>query len=680
MWTVNDTMVCMRKKKLITAEDLLNLVSVGDPQISPDGSQVLYTKKIAKDVRNHISIWVALAKGNDTPRALTNEGKDSMPRWSPDGTKVAFVRGGKSGANIYVIDMHGGEPAQLSNFPEGVISAMKWCPNGKSLAVSYRQTDKPFTNALAESRKKTKESDPPFVTENLWYRLDGDGYFGHARFHLYIVDASTGKYRNVWKRDNLGFFSFTWSPKGDKIAITTNTSKKSLLDSRQTKVVVLDVASGKSKALPNCTKGPKDAITWSPNGRWLAWAGREGEESTYSTENLQLFVASASTGNAKNLTSNIDRCLMAVTLCDTGDVNFSPQICWTGDSKSLLVRIGWHGEEHICKIHRTGNKLTPITLGNCIYSMGNLSDDGKSIAMMHGSATTPPEICLGRLSARGLNIKQITNENTKWCEEHAIASPRDRWIKSKDKTNIHCWVMSPPKESKQKKSRPAILQIHGGPHCQYGWAFFHEFQCLASAGYTIVYTNPRGSKGYGVAHCEPIKNDWGGADWVDMQAIISMMKRSARVNPRNMGVMGGSYGGYMTNWIVGNCDDFKGAITDRCVSNLVSMGGNSDFPDKQDGYFGGNCWSRPEDRWRQSPIRHFDNATTPMLIIHSEGDLRCNIEQSEQVFTALKLQDIEARFVRYPRSTSHGLSRGGPVDLRIHRIGEILRWWKRQLR
>ena len=225
-----------------------------------------------------------------------------------------------------------------------------------------------------------------------------------------------------------------------------------------------------------------------------------------------------------------------------------------------------------------------------------------------------------------------------------------------------------------------MLQIHGGPHCQYGWMFFHEFQCLASAGYTVMYSNPRGSKGYGRDHCDAIRNDWGGADWIDMQSVIATMQKDKNINAKNMGVMGGSYGGYMTNWIVGHTNDFQGAITDRCVSNLVSMGGNSDFLDKEDGYFGGNFWSRPEERWSQSPIRHFGNVETPMLIIHSEGDLRCNIEQSDQVFAALKLRNIEARFVRYPKSTSHGFSRGGAPDMRKHRLNEILSWWKRQLR
>ena len=670
----------MAKKKLITPEELDNLVSVGNPQISPDGAQILYTKKCVKDGMNHTSIWIAQTKGSKQPRALTAQGKESTPRWSPDGNQVAFIRGNESGSQIFAIDMNGGEAQQLTNFPEGTISEMQWSPEGCCLAISYRQTEEPYTHAEAEKRKEKKASDPPIITEEAWYRLDGDGYFGHARFQLYLVNAETGAYKNIWKKDTMGFFSFCWSPKGDKIAITTNTSKRALTDSRPTKIVMYDIATGKNHTLPNCTKGPKDAICWSPNGKYLAYAGRESDESSYSTENLELYVASATKGNSKSITSDIDKCLMAVTLSDTGDVSFGAWLHWSHDSKNILAKVGWHGEVQICSIPRTGGKLKPLTSGNTNHSIGNFARDGKTCGMMLGCATSPPEIFAGKVGATKISIKQISSENSTWCKEHAIAAPKEKWITSNDNTKIQCWIMGPPKEAKHKRSKPTVLQIHGGPHAQYGWMFFHEFQCLAAAGYTVVYSNPRGSKGYGRDHCSAIRNDWGGADWVDMQGVIAMMQKEKNINSKNMGVMGGSYGGYMTNWIVGHTNEFRGAITDRCVSNLVSMGGNSDFLDKEDGYFGGNFWSRPEDRWRQSPIAHFGNVETPMLIIHSEGDLRCNIEQSDQVFAALKLRGIEARFVRYPKSTSHGFSRGGAPDMRKHRLNEILSWWKRQLK
>lgn len=213
-------------------------------------------------------------------------------------------------------------------------------------------------------------------------------------------------------------------------------------------------------------------------------------------------------------------------------------------------------------------------------------------------------------------------------------------------------------------------------------SYFHEFQCLAAAGYVVVFSNPRGSKGYGESWVRAIAGHWGCMDWEDIRSVKDWMKTLPFVDPGRLGVIGGSYGGYLVNWTVGHTDDFRAAITDRCVSNLVSKSLNSDYP-----YFPGKYWKgRPygdleaiADLWRDSPIAYFDRVQTPMLIIHSEGDLRCNIEQGEQVFTALCERGIPARFVRYPVSTSHGMSRNGPPDLRIHRLNEIMGWWERWL-
>jgi dipeptidyl aminopeptidase/acylaminoacyl peptidase len=209
--------------------------------------------------------------------------------------------------------------------------------------------------------------------------------------------------------------------------------------------------------------------------------------------------------------------------------------------------------------------------------------------------------------------------------------------------------------------------------------FFHELQVMAAAGYSIWYPNPRGSKGYGRAHCAAIRGAWGTKDWTDVRSVADAMQRDARTDPSRTGIMGGSYGGYMTNWAVAHAHRFRAAITDRCVSNLVSHAGNSDYPEIPGEYWRGMPWQRPEELWRASPIAHMKGVRTPMLIIHSAGDLRCNIEQGEQVHAALVTQDVPCRFVRYPAEASHGLSRMGPPDLRLHRLHEYLNWWRHWL-
>jgi dipeptidyl aminopeptidase/acylaminoacyl peptidase len=312
--------------------------------------------------------------------------------------------------------------------------------------------------------------------------------------------------------------------------------------------------------------------------------------------------------------------------------------------------------------------------------LGNLSADAARAALVIADACTPAEVGVGAFvgEAGPLNTRTLTRFNKPLIEEFEISEPEPHWIESADGTKVHVWVLKPA-GFKPGRKYPAVLEIHGGPHAQYGETFFHEFQVLAAAGYVVVYSNPRGSKGYGDGHCAAIKGNWGQADWRDVQAVIAFMKALPFVDTARLGVMGGSYGGYMTNWVIAHTHEFAAAITDRCVSNLVSMVGSSDLPLVPGEYWRGNSWDDTEALWEQSPLKHFGNVKTPTLIIHSEGDLRCNVEQAEQVFAALKLRKIPTRFVRYPSSTSHGLSRSGPPDLRIHRLQQIVSWWKEHL-
>jgi dipeptidyl aminopeptidase/acylaminoacyl peptidase len=301
------------------------------------------------------------------------------------------------------------------------------------------------------------------------------------------------------------------------------------------------------------------------------------------------------------------------------------------------------------------------------------------MALSIGGPTTLAEVAVAEVGAGPFKTTTLTDLNGPLLAELALAEPEPHRVRAEDGHEVHLWVMKPP-GARPGRKLPAVLEIHGGPHAMYGSGFFHEFQVLAGAGYAVFYANPRGSKGYGRDHCAAIRGAWGTADWTDVKAVTGFMHEQPYVDRKRMGVMGGSYGGYMTNWVIGHSRDFAGAITDRCVSNLVSMGGTSDYVDEPDRYFPGNFWDRPEARWQQSPLQHLGNAKTPTLIIHSEGDLRCNIEQAEQVFSALKLLGVPTRLVRYPATTSHGLSRNGPPDLRLDRLGQILEWWARYLR
>jgi len=671
-----------KSRRKITPEDLTRIIGVGDPRIAPDGERIVFTRSHVGEKNDPRStLWMVPADGDGDAVAFTNGEKDRHARWSPDGETIAFI--GKRGdtTQIHVISASGGEARALTSFPEGSIDTFRWSPDGERIAVSFRATDPDWTTDAKKSRKDNGRSDPPRVIDDWWYRLDGDGYFNEQRYRLHVVDVETGEDRCVYKRDTLGFFTFDFAPDSRRIAITTNRHKKAMLSAKTTEIVILDLATGRTREVPGLPEGPKDAVRWSPDGKLLAYAGRTGEDDTYSTENLELYVCEPGRGRPRSLTAKTDYCLMAIALTDTAEAAFGPAIEWHPDSKRVLFKVGWHGESHVATVPARGGKVELLTSGAYDHDMGNVSADGRRIALTRASVTVLPEVYVGDVKRDGIKTTALTSFNAPLLRKLDLAKAQSSWVKTPDGTRVQVWTMLPPGHKRGSKKRyPAVLEIHGGPHAMYGVGFFHEFQVLAAAGYAVFFSNPRGSKGYGRDHTAAIRGDWGSADWTDIQAVTAHIKKHPNVKPSRMGVMGGSYGGYMTNWAIGHTRDFAGAITDRCVSNVVTMAGTSDFVSAPDHYFPGNHWDRIEGRWAQSPIKHIGNAKTPTLIIHSEGDLRCNVEQAEQLFVALKLLNVPTRFVRYPQSSSHGMSRKGPPDLRLHRLDQILGWWDRYLK
>ena len=674
------------KSRGITPEDLLQLQFVSTPRISPDGQHVVLVKKHFGEKNEYTTnLWLVSRTGSigseawAPPRQFTNGGKDSHPRWSPDGHRIAFIGARTKGKpQIFVINTDGGEALALTGLPEGSIGGFAWSPDGRLIALSFRGQDPGWTTEAAKERKDKGLSDPPRVLDHYWYRLDGDGYFNGQRYRLLVVDTETGEHRTVYSKDTLGFFTFDFSPNSRELVVSSNTERRAGLKPWNDDLLRVDVATGKSTRIPDLPRGPKNSVKWSPDGKWIAYAGREGPDAIYGTENLELWVCDPVRGKAVCLTGDEDYCLLASPATDTAEVAFNPVFEWGPDGKAIYIQIGWHGEVHLASVRPTGGRITFHTHAVRAHALGNLSGDGSLAALTVGSPMKLDEVHVADLSQEDATTEAITDFNGEVLAKFELAKPSSHWVKTADGTRVHTWVLM-PRGYKRGRKYPAILEIHGGPHAQYGVGFFHEFQVLAAAGYAVFFSNPRGSKGYGRDHCHAIRGNWGVADWVDIQAVTEFMKSQPYVDTKRMGIMGGSYGGYMTNWAIGHTNDFAGAITDRCVSNLVSMFGSSDFLEPPDIYWPGNSWDRPERLWDQSPIKYFGNVKTPTLIIHSEGDLRCNIEQAEQVFSVLKLRNVPTRLVRYPRSTSHGLSRGGPPDLRVHRLNQVLSWWKKYL-
>jgi len=664
-------------KKPVTPEDLRRLQFVGDPQISPDGLLVLFTKKHVNDKNKYVTNLYTVAIDGTVQQWTQGESGAGQGRWSPDGANIAFISGReKPSAQIFLLPTTGGEARKLTDLPEGSIGSFKWSPDGKKIAFTFREQHPDWTEAAKKEQEEKGLSTPPKVIENVWYRLDGDGYFMGQRHALYVVDIGSGETKKLYDKDPMGSYSFDWAPDSKKLVVAHTLNERPMAMPDNDGLFILDLE-GNASPLTGLPFGPKSSVSWSPNGKLIAYIGDDNEANPWGVLNSKLFVVPAEGGPAKCLTRDDDYCLQAGVLGDSKEGAGDGSPIWSPDSKAVYLNISWHGESQIGFVQLDVARVKMLTKGKHCISVGNLSKNGERFACLYGTATRMQEVAVYDLAKHGSEPGVLTSVNKAFHEEFATVEPQDFWLDTPDKTKVHCWKMD-PLNPKGKKS-PAVLEIHGGPHALYGWTYFFEFQVLAAQGYTVVYSNPRGSKGYGEKHCDAIRGAWGDKDWVDIAAVKDWMKSQGGIDSKRMGVMGGSYGGYMTNWAIGHTNDFKAAITDRCVSNLVSFGGNCDFPMIPDGYWKGAPWGDISVLWKQSPIAYFDKVTTPTLIIHSEGDLRCNIEQGEQVFAALQQRGIESRFVRYPQSTSHGLSRGGPADLRIHRLNEIVNWWKKHL-
>jgi dipeptidyl aminopeptidase/acylaminoacyl peptidase len=666
-------------KRAIRVDDLLKFIFVGDPQISPDGSRILFTRKHISEKNKYVTNLHTVDMEGQVRQWTQGEGGAGHGRWSPDGTQIAFISGRDKPGQIYIIGTEGGEARKATSLPEGNLGGFRWSPDGKKIAFTFREQDPVWTEKAKKEREEKGLSTPPREIDTVWYRLDGDGYFLNQRHAIYVLDVDSGVHRKLYDRDFSGSYSFDWSPDSSELAVIHSAAKRPFAEPANDQIFRVDMA-GQAWMLEGLPKGSKGSVRWSPDGKLLAYAGDVDEEDPWGVRNTKAYIVPAEGGAPTCISDKSDFDLAVGTLTDSGESGYDATLEWSPDGKSLLVQIGWHGEQQLGRVSLDG-QVEVLTEGQHILGIGN-AQAGR-IAATYGTPTKLGEICViePELASGRMVPRVLTNFNGPLLEELKLATPEELWLDSTDGVKVHTWVMRPPDYLEPRRC-PAVLEIHGGPHTQYGWAFFHEFQVLAAQGYVVVYSNPRGSKGYGEAHTAAIRGDWGNKDWEDMQAVIRWMQHQPYIHPGQMGVMGGSYGGYMTNWIIGHTQDFKAAITDRCVSNMVSMAGNSDFPFNKNGYFKGVAWGDLEqikELWRQSPIAYFENVVTPTLIIHSEGDLRCNVEQSEQVFTALQQQGVESRFVRYPVETSHGMSRGGPPDLRLHRLREITSWWGRFL-
>ncbi len=641
------------------AEDVYALRGVSDPRLSPDGKTVAYAVWSIDEEESEYrgNIWFAAVDGSSPPRRFTTgEKRDGQPRWSPDGSRLAFTssRAEKEPGQLFVLPVAGGgEALRLTKLKEDV-QDVAWSPDGTRIAFSARVRDDAYEEE--EERKRA----PRRITR-LHYKLDNVGWTTDRRQQVFVVPAdgsaeperlTDGEWENAQP---------SWSPDGTQLVFVSARGEGWDVD-LVTDLFLMPADGGEPEKLTG-SDATSAAPAWSPDGTRIAYLYTPGPYDW--PRHTQIAVLDLATGERRLLTESLDR------QCDPYPTMREP--AWDGER--IVFGVEDRGNVHVYTVPADGSGPPERLVGG---ELGVRGFDVRYGTLVH-AATTPTtfaELYSGDA--------KLTNVTDGFPAE--LIDPERFTAVSKDGTEVDVWVMRPA-GFEEGKRYPGLLNIHGGPFTQYGTGFFDEFQVYAGAGYAVVFSNPRGSSGFteewGRAIRGPANGEgpgWGTVDYEDLTAALdTALERYDFLDGNRVGVLGGSYGGYMTSWIVGHTNRFKAAISERAVNNLLSAYGSSDLFWAFRGHFGAFAYDAVDDYLKHSPISYADDIETPLLIMHSENDLRCDVEQAEQLFITLRLKGKETELIRFP-GEGHELSRSGSPRHRLQRFEIVLDWFDRHLK
>lgn len=663
--------------KTITANDLYQFQLANGVRISPDGSQVVYTlnRVDKKTEKKYSNLWLVDTEKGNPIQFTQGDNVDMAPEWSPDGKAIAFLSNRNNSARppqLFVISMLGGEARPLQEVA-GTISAPIWSPDGKTLLCMVRKMDpEELEREKDESKKKLGVVYRQY--DRLFYKLDGEGYLPHERWHLWKFDVKTGKGTQLTDHKVFDEQFPTWSPDGKTIAFVSNRSQDPDGDFYTMGLYTVSAKGGDVHEIPT-PKGSKMQPAYSPDGKWLAYYGVECEKEEYLNDSVFIVPVDGS-AKPKNLTDAYDVHVSSWTINDMGAPEMMPPI-WCVDGSRIIFPVSYHGSSLLKSVAVDGSDLKNVTGEDGVVSAWTIDNTHSKMAYMWGQMYDPSQIAVLDLKTR--KVKILTTLNKDILGKLTLSKVEEVWYKGGANNDLQGWIMTPP-DFDPKKKYPSILCIHGGPLVQYGFFFMHEFNYLAAQGYVVHFTNPRGGRGYGFQHAKINHGKWGGADYDDLMAWTDHVAKLPYIDENRIGVEGGSYGGYMTLWIIGHTQRFKAGVSQRCVSNFISEWGSSDvnYSFEQE-LQAGAPFEDIEKYWNMSPMKYIGNARTPTLIIHNENDMRCPIEQGEQAYVALKRIGVETEMVRFP-DEFHGLSRNGRTDRKIARLNHILRWFDKYLK
>jgi len=652
----------------LTADDLARFRWVDHVRLSPTGDRVAYQVAWAdvEERQNRGRVVIRSVEPGGPEREIRPDARrDHSPEWSPDGARIAFL--GRRGPRdqVFVAPADGGEAQQLTMVPEGVLSAA-WSPDGRTIAFLARVLGDPDgvvdDPRPAEGEEQSRRPPIARVVRRLDYKRDGVGYLDGRHAHLFVVAADGGEARQLTD----GAWSvggFAWSPDGDALAVTGDAEPDADLR-RVQRLYRVDLAGGRR----TLTEGLwMSNPTWSPRGGHVAVIAPVTPDGG---RVWRVWVVPAGGGEARCLTAGLDRDVSG-TVGNDMRTGHGTRVRWSADGERLYFMATGSGVADLLSVDLDGN--VAVEVAGERRHVYDFDVEAGRVVVCAGDASTPGDVILA-----GPGPERPLTDSNPWLAERYVAEPQRHLFTAPDGLEIEGWLLHPP-DFDPGRRHPLVLQIHGGPHSQYGWAFFHEFQVLAGMGFLVLAVNPRGSDGYGEAFRRACVYDWGGGDYEDlMTSLDQLVERTGFVDERRMGVAGGSYGGYMTNWVIGHTRRFAAAVAMRSISNLVSEFAQHDIVLWSEQEIGPQPWPDPDEVWRRSPIRHVRDIHTPLLLLHGEMDLRCAFSQAEELFGALRLLGREVELVRFP-GESHDLSRSGRPDRRVERLRRITSWFDRHL-
>jgi dipeptidyl aminopeptidase/acylaminoacyl peptidase len=634
-----------------------DLRSVSEPQITRDAKSVIYVLSWSDKMvdQRYTNLWMVSGDGKDDRPLTTGAYKDSEPRISPDGMRVAYLSNRSGKTQIHVRWLDTGQEAQITDLQQAP-SQIVWSPDGKWIGYEARVPGKPdWAPKMPEKPPGAKWADPPIVVTKLRWRENGVGLIQPGYTHIFAIPASGGTPKQITSGDYPHSQPFAWSADGKWIYTSTNRIADAEYSLEGGDIYAYSVEDGAVKQLTT-RKGPDMDPVPSPSGKKIAYLGHDWKFQSYTVNHLYLMDADGS--NSKNLTASLDR-----------DVR-SPH--WSWDGKTLYFLVDDHGNSQLYSADPDSGEVKAISSGQQQLTDFSLANNLMAAAV-RSTPSEPGDVVMVPAYKQAAAVK-LTHINESLMSQYQLGQFEELTYDSFDGKNIQGWIIKPPNFDSTKKY-PFILDIHGGPHAMYGVGFQHEMQIQAARGFVILYLNPRGSTGYGEEFGNIIHTKYPGDDYTDLMKGVDQMVAKGYIDPKKLCVTGGSGGGLLTAWTIGHTDRFAAAVSQYPVTNWITQAGTADGGYTHSAlWLKAFPWEQPQQFLEHSPIYYAKNFKTPTMVITGEADLRTPIAESEELYFALKAQKVPAVLIRVPEEY-HGIR--GRNSHYIEKIEQIMAWMER---